>query len=43
MYGLHSQLKNFDSSNSEIFLVVATNLGAQSTSVGVGLQWREIY
>ena len=36
-------VQNFDSTDSEIFLVVATNLGSQSTNVGVGLQWREIY
>jgi hypothetical protein len=36
-------VQNFDSTDSEIFLVVATNLGAQSTKVGVGVQWREVY
>lgn len=36
-------VQNYDSTNSEIYMVVATNLGAQSTNVGVGLQWREIY
>lgn len=36
-------VQNFDSTNSEIYLVAATNLGAQSTNVGVGMQWREIY
>jgi hypothetical protein len=36
-------VQNFDSTDSEIFLVVATNLGAQSTNVGVSMQWREIY
>jgi hypothetical protein len=36
-------VQNFNSTDSEIFLVVATNLGAQSTNVGVSMQWREIY
>lgn len=36
-------VQNYDSSDSEICVVVATNLGTQSTDVGVGLQWREIY
>ena len=36
-------VQNFDSTDSEIFLVVATNLGSQSTNVGVSMQWREIY
>lgn len=36
-------VQNFDSTDSEIFLVWAKNIGSQSTNVGVGLQWREIY
>ncbi len=36
-------VQNYDSTNSEIYVVVASNLGAQSTNVGVGMQWREIY
>jgi hypothetical protein len=36
-------VQNFDSTDSEIFLVVASNLGAQSTNVGVAMQWREVY
>lgn len=36
-------VQNFDSTDSEIFLVWVKNLGSQSTNVGVGLQWREIY
>ena len=36
-------VQNFDSSDSEIFVVYATNIGANSANVGVGLQWREIY
>lgn len=36
-------VQNYDSTDSEIFLVETKNLGSQSTDVGVGLQWREIY
>ena len=36
-------VQNYDSTNSEIYLVVATNLGSQNTNVGIGMQWREIY
>jgi len=36
-------VQNYDSTDSEIYVVVATNLGSQSTNVGVGMQWREIY
>jgi hypothetical protein len=36
-------VQNFDSTDSEIYLVVATNLGSQNTNVGVGFQWREVY
>lgn len=36
-------VQNYDSTDSEIYVVVATNIGAQSTDVGVGMQWREIY
>jgi hypothetical protein len=36
-------VQNFDCTDSEIFVVVATNLGTQSTNVGVAMQWREIY
>jgi hypothetical protein len=36
-------VQNFDSTDSEIYAVVVTNLGGSSTTVGVGLQWREIY
>lgn len=36
-------VQNYDSTDSEIYVVVVTNLGAQSTNVGVGMQWREIY
>lgn len=37
-------VQNFDSTDSEIFVVVVTNLSDSTpTTVGVGLQWREIY
>ena len=36
-------VQNYDSTDSEIFVLVATNLGSGSTNVGVGMQWREIY
>lgn len=36
-------VQNYDSTDSEIYVVVVTNLGAQNTNVGVGMQWREIY
>jgi hypothetical protein len=36
-------VQNYDSTDSEIYVLVATNLGTQSTTVGVGMQWREIY
>lgn len=36
-------VQNFDSTDSEIFVIVATNLGSQTTNVGVSAQWREIY
>ena len=36
-------VQNFAADNSEIFLVYAKNFGSQSTNIGVGMQWREIY
>lgn len=36
-------VQNYDSSNSEIFLVSVVNLGTSPTQVGVGMQWREVY
>jgi hypothetical protein len=36
-------VQNYDSTDSEIYLIVATNLGSQSTQVGAAIQWREIY
>lgn len=36
-------VQNYDSSNSEIYVVSVTNIGSSSTNVGVGMQWREIY
>jgi hypothetical protein len=36
-------VQNYDSSDSQIYVIFATNIGSSSTSVGVGLQWREVY
>jgi len=36
-------VQNYTSTDSEIYAVVVTNLGANSTDVGVAMQWREIY
>ena len=36
-------VQNFTSTDSEIFVLYATNIGTASTTVGIGLQWREIY
>jgi hypothetical protein len=36
-------VQNYDSTNSEIYVIAITNIGSQPTNVGVGLQWREIY
>jgi hypothetical protein len=37
-------VQNYDSTDSEIYVLVATNIHAtDSTTVGVSMQWREIY
>lgn len=36
-------VQNFDSTDSEIYVIIATNISSSSTTVGVGMQWREIY
>lgn len=36
-------VQNFDSSDSEIYAIVVTNISDSSTIVSVGTQWREIY
>ena len=36
-------VQNFDSTNSEIYIISVENISSASTNVGVGLQWREIY
>lgn len=35
--------QNYDSTDSEIFSVRVSNIGSNTTSVGVSLRWREIY
>jgi hypothetical protein len=35
--------QNYDSTNSEIYVIAVTNLGTTSTTVGCAMQWREIY
>jgi hypothetical protein len=35
--------QNYNSTNSEIFSVIVTNIGSNSTNVGVSLRWKEIY
>jgi len=35
--------QNYTSTDSQIFVIYVTNIGATTASVGVGLQWREIY
>lgn len=35
--------QNFTSSNSQVFLISATNIGAGATQVGAVIGWREIY
>lgn len=36
-------VQNYTSTDSEIYAIVVTNLGNNSTDVGVSMQWREIY
>ena len=36
-------VQNYTSTDSEIYAIVVTNLGANATDVGVSMQWREIY
>jgi hypothetical protein len=35
--------QNFDSTDSEIFSVRVSNLGANTANVGVSVRWKEIY
>jgi len=35
--------QNYDSTDSEIYMIAVTNLGTTSTTVGCAMQWREIY
>jgi hypothetical protein len=36
-------VQNYDASDSEIYIVVAKNIGTDATTVGASIQWREIY
>ena len=36
-------VQNYNSNDSELYAIVVTNLGANTTDVGVSMQWREIY
>ena len=36
-------VQNFDSTSSEVYVIVVTNLNNQSGTIRAGLQWREIY
>jgi len=36
-------VQNYDSSDSEIYIIAVTNLGTTSTTAGASMQWREIY
>jgi hypothetical protein len=35
--------QNYSSTDSEIYVIVATNLGTTATTAGASVQWREIY
>lgn len=35
--------QNFDSTDSEIYMIAVTNLGPTSTTAGCSMQWREVY
>lgn len=35
--------QNYDSTDSEIYVIEVTNLGNNTTDVGISMQWREIY
>lgn len=36
-------VQNFDSSSSEVYVVLVTNMGNNAATIRAGLQWREIY
>lgn len=36
-------VQNFDSTSSEVYVVVVTNMGNNAGTIRAGLQWREIY
>jgi hypothetical protein len=35
--------QNYDSTDSEIYIIAVTNIGTTSTTAGASVQWREIY
>lgn len=35
--------QNFDSTDSEIYAVIVTNIDTKATNVSIGMQWREIF
>jgi len=35
--------QNYDSTDSEIYIIAVTNIGTTTTTAGASLQWREIY
>lgn len=36
-------VQNYDATDSEIYIIVAKNIGPDATTVGASIQWREIY
>jgi hypothetical protein len=36
-------VQNFDSSSSEVYVILVTNMGNNAATIRAGLQWREIY
>ena len=36
-------VQNFDSTNSEVYVIIVKNIDTKATNISAGLQWREIY